>query len=249
MDEDFTSTKACFLVKEFILLIQNSLKTENQIPIKNDNILFKIQEIIQTCPLSEEKGRYANPGMVKVIEQVSDLSTNISKNIIDADSFRYLSNSFGNKIRMDFGTGHELNFLCFLFVNYKKKEIALNEVSQILKFYFSLVKLFIKKFNVEAAGSRGVWSIDDYLLLPYLLGSVENFNSPLPIDLISGGMFKEACEGNRSVMLKEMCKLTWPQINIGLYRMYVDEVLGRYVVTQHFIYTHELPKEKLLIKN
>lgn len=267
---DFKETKAYPLVKEFILMINNSVKNEKQIAINKDHVLFKIKQIVISTPLSEAKGRYANPAMVNVIEEIEKLTNN-----------NYLKNSFGNKIRMDFGTGHELNFLCFLYSCFKncqpeeKNEIknlnngnaesiinnssssvdtisdhnsdpcdikSVDQISAILTEYFSIIRLYVSKFNVEAAGSRGCWSIDDYLLLPYLFGSAENFNDPRRIDCIANGMFREAFNNNHSVMLKDLCKLYWPAINVGMYKMYVEEVLGRYVVTQHFIYSTCLPQ-------
>lgn len=236
---EFKETKAYHLVKEFILTINNSVKNEKQLPINKAHILFKIREIVASTPLSEVKGRYANPAMVNVIEEVEKVTESA-----------HLRNAFGNKIRMDFGTGHELNFLCFLYecLNDGSDDCntisSVNQISEILKEYFSIVRLYITKFNVEAAGSRGCWSIDDYLLLPYLFGAAENFHEQKPIDCIGTGMFKEAYSHNNSMMLKDLCKLSWPTINVGLYKMYVEEVLGRHVVTQHFIYSDLLPEQK-----
>lgn len=319
---DFKETKAYSLIKEFILMINNSVKDEKQCPLEGDNILSEIKQIILSTPLSEHKGRYANPGMVNVIEAIEKITDN-----------PYLRNSFGNKIRMDFGTGHELNFLCYLYCCFKdvKDKLGLNElegnieqtdindsslndnhknntnvddaearsaklrsqsekqegtnentapgnqehlgdsihqistdqvqkpsnirnhpeisiskinqVSGILREYFNIIRLYIQKFNVEAAGSRGCWSIDDFLLLPYLFGSAENFNDPRPIDCIGTGIFREAYNLNNSIMVKDLCKLSWPSINVGMYKLYVEEVLGRHVVTQHFIYTKFLPQK------
>lgn len=270
---DFKETKACSLIKEFILQVNNSVKNEKQIPFTNkDNILSKVKDVILTTPLSEHKGRFANPGMVDVIESIEKITEN-----------PYFRNSFGNKIRMDFGTGHELNFLCYLYCCFKKEEqkhngigignqlkntdnqislqnintdeskqkledscsdisvTNINQVSGILREYFEVIRLFIKKFNIEAAGSRGCWSIDDYLLLPYLFGSAENFNDPRPIECVGTGMFREAYNTNCSLMLKDLCKLPWSSINVGMYKLYIEEVLGRHVVTQHFIYSEYLP--------
>lgn len=227
---DFKGTRAYFLIRDFLFKIDNSIKTERQAEVSLGHVIFKIKEIIDTTPLSQTQGRYANPGMVDVIEKIESIA---------ADP--YLRNSFGNKIRMDFGTGHELNFLCYLFTQCQESCIAINQVKSALAFYFQIVRVYIRKFNIEAAGSRGCWSVDDYLLLPYLFGSSENFNSHETIEHIQGGIFKDAHVCNASAMLKSICKLSWPTINTGMFKMYDEEVLSRRVVTQHFIYTRHLP--------
>lgn len=243
---DFKSTKAYKIVTNFVFRIDNSIKNEPQLPFPRGFILERIRQIIETTELSSTKGRFANPAMATVIEQIETLADN-----------PYLSNSFGNKIRMDFGTGHELNFLCYLYslINGKDRKvespavgikddafrIELRQVSSILAEYFRTVRFFIEKFNVEPAGSRGCWSIDDYLHLPYLFGSSEYFNSNIPVDLVGKGMFKEACRNNHSPMLRNICKLPWQKINYGMIKMYDEEVLGKRVVTQHFIYSDILP--------
>lgn len=227
---DFRETKAYFLIKDFLFKVDSSIKTERQAEVNLGHLIFRVKEIIDTTPLSQAQGRYANPGMVDVIEKVESITTDI-----------YLRNSFGNKIRMDFGTGHELNFLCYLFTQCQENYISINQVKSALAAYFQIVRIYIRKFNIEAAGSRGCWSVDDYLLLPYLFGSSENFNNYESIEGIQGGIFKDAQVCNASMVLKSICKLPWPAINTGMFKMYDEEVLSRKVVTQHFIYTKHLP--------
>ncbi|KAI5154730.1 serine/threonine-protein phosphatase 2A activator, partial [Enteropsectra breve] len=112
----------------------------------------------------------------------------------------------------------------------------------ILKEYFRTARRYIKKFNIEAAGARGCWSVDDYLLLPYILGSAENFSSLANFESTHKGLFREAYDSAQvNAMLSGICKLEWPSINIGLIKMYDKEVLGKKVVTQHFIYSDALP--------
>ncbi|ELA42115.1 uncharacterized protein VICG_00756 [Vittaforma corneae ATCC 50505] len=244
---DFRLTKAYSIITDFIFRIDNSIKNEPQLSFPRGFIIERIRQIVEDTELSSIKGRFANPAMVTVIEQIETLTDN-----------PYLSNSFGNKIRMDFGTGHELNFLCYLYslVDGKDKKIEsppivvdcrgglkieLCQVSSILTEYFRIIRFYVEKFNIEPAGSRGCWCIDDYLLLPYLFGSSECFNSSMPVELVGKGMFRESCMSNRSPMLKNICKLPWQKINHGMIKMYDEEVLGKKVVTQHFIYSDILP--------
>jgi Phosphotyrosyl phosphate activator (PTPA) protein len=186
-----------------------------------------------------------------ISEDKRDIESNANNKIEMDDCFmedclrEYLCESFGNPIRMDFGTGHELNFLCYLYVLYCKDFIKINEVLSIFKKYFSIVRMYLKKFNIEPAGARGCWSIDDFLLFPFVFGSSENFLRKEKIELIEGGLFKESWEIRKQHgVLENICKLEWPQINTGLLKMYDEEVLGKSVVTQHFIYSSFLPSNK-----
>lgn len=220
----FTSTKAHADIRTFIFEINHSIINSQQLPTPPGFILEKIKEIVDSTPLSSVKGRYANPAMASVIIQIEILTEN-----------NHLRNAFGNKVRMDFGTGHELNFLCFLF-SLVDSGLEITRVSSILSDYFHIIRHFISKFNVEAAGSRGCWALDDYLLLPYLFGSAQQLAHPP-----TGSIFEEACIGNNSPVLKGIRQLPWEKINTGMLKMYQDDVLGREVVTQHFIYTSYLP--------
>lgn len=226
---NFKQTKAYSHLKEFIYKIDNSIKTEKQIEIA-DEALEKTLKIIKTTPLSNEPVRFANAGMKDVIDSIYEITDD-----------EYLRESFGNKIRMDFGTGHELNFLCYLYIRNAHGLIPTNSIFSVLKVYFKVIRLYVEKFNIEAAGARGCWSVDDYQLLPFLFGSSENFSDPRHIDYIFNGVFREAWDHRQPTgMLKNICALGWHEINIGLLKMYDKEVLGKYVVTQHFIYSRDL---------
>ena len=87
----------------------------------------------------------------------------------------YLVESFGNETRIDYGTGHELAFFMFLICLFKidqlKKEDSKAVVIKVFESYMVLVRKLQTTYNMEPAGSHGVWSLDDYQFLPFIFGS------------------------------------------------------------------------------
>lgn len=232
MTTDFKKTKAYAIIKNFIFQIDNSIKSEPQaVPEKADPWLAGIEAIVRDTPLSSEPSRFANAAMKSVIDQIGTLTDD-----------PHLRESFGNRIRMDYGTGHELNYLCYLYRRYARGALRLNEVSGVFATYFRLIRRYTEKFNIEAAGARGCWALDDYQLLPYLFSSSENFHDTRCIEGIPSGVFREAWTHWRGTgMQKSISSLGWKEINMKMFKTYDEEVLGKQVVMQHFIYTEEIP--------
>ena len=93
----------------------------------------------------------------------------------------YLLGSFGSAQRLDYGTGHELSFLAFLACLWKLDFFSSNEpgveergiVLRVFEPYLVLVRKLIKLYNLEPAGSHGVWGLDDNSFLPYVFGSAQ----------------------------------------------------------------------------
>ncbi|KAK0542562.1 Serine/threonine-protein phosphatase 2A activator 2, partial [Tilletia horrida] len=68
----------------------------------------------------------------------------------------YFDEAWGNTRRIDYGSGMELNFMCWLLILYK------------LGIFDDASTYFL-----EPAGSHGVWGLDDYHFLPFLLGAAQ----------------------------------------------------------------------------
>jgi Phosphotyrosyl phosphate activator (PTPA) protein len=89
----------------------------------------------------------------------------------------YLLTSFGSFTRMDYGTGHEVSFALFLLcltltrfllpVPDEERDIVL----RVFVRYFRLCWRLQDVYQLEPAGSHGVWGLDDYAFLGYIFGS------------------------------------------------------------------------------
>lgn len=103
----------------------------------------------------------------------------------------YLMDSFGNKQRIDYGTGHEMNFVVFMLGLYKlhvgriedKSPAALLSFSRQLlclfaTSYLPLVRRVQLRYKLEPAGSHGVFSLDDFQFLPFVWGSAQLVSHP-----------------------------------------------------------------------
>lgn len=93
----------------------------------------------------------------------------------------YLRESFGSKVRLDYGSGHELNFIAFVGGIYKQtgylEKVNGEEVLVVFVKYYDLVRRLIIDYNLEPAGSHGVWGLDDHFHFIFILGAAQ-FNSP-----------------------------------------------------------------------
>lgn len=88
-----------------------------------------------------------------------------------------MSESFGNSVRIDYGTGHELSFIFFLCALFKA-EIFTEEDSvacalRLFNSYLIFVRRLQKEYHLEPAGSQGVWSLDDFQFVPFVWGSAQ----------------------------------------------------------------------------
>lgn len=181
----------------------------------------------------------------------------------------YFLNSFGSKIRLDYGTGHELSFLAFIgslvdFEFIKKEELSGEVILVIFSQYYDLVRRLILVYNLEPAGSHGVWGLDDHFHLIYIIGAAQFNSNPnyppvrqvlsnqviyeyqtlnLYINAISfiykikSGPFHEHSPIIRDIHTSVSL---WSKVLSGLLKMYEVEVLGKFPVVQHFWFTNNL---------
>lgn len=178
----------------------------------------------------------------------------------------YLLGGFGSAQRLDYGTGHELSFFAFLCgiwvlggFEAGRDELAL--VFKAFDSYLAIVRKLVLTYNLEPAGSHGVWGLDDHSFLPYIFGSAqlaatpEGMGPPAPGSIVEAntverernrnmyfgaiGFIRDVKKGpfwEHSPYLYDISGAVggWKKINLGMMKMYAAEVLGKFPVVQHF---------------
>lgn len=89
----------------------------------------------------------------------------------------YFQGAFGDGTRIDYGSGHELAFIawlcCIELLDLFKPEDHQAIITRVFVRYLKLVRRLQTVYNLEPAGSHGVWGLDDFQFLPYFFGSAQ----------------------------------------------------------------------------
>jgi serine/threonine-protein phosphatase 2A activator len=135
--------------------------------------------ILEKFPPSKIRGRYGNPEYRKLFDYIENNLTTLHSTMLnikigDDENINqemlvlvqelnsYFINSIGNRVRIDYGSGHELSFLCWMLC-LSKDNIFLNEndrldlVIQVFPSYLILMRKIQTIYQLEPAGSRGIY--------------------------------------------------------------------------------------------
>jgi Phosphotyrosyl phosphate activator (PTPA) protein len=106
---------------------------------------------------------------------------NVASEIITELSL-YLHDAFGHPVRLDYGTGHETSFHIFLYALSQLhvmgqpplameccQAVALSIYHQ----YLRVTRALQTRYQLEPAGSHGVWGLDDFHCLPFYFGACQ----------------------------------------------------------------------------
>lgn len=281
--EQFQSSNCKQNLMYFILSLQDSVKNKcrsSTPPTASTQgllqILDSIDNWIDEFPPLNQPQRYGNKAFKSLQEKIESEGRSLISTLLltkqsgplllskeaDLELNTYLSQSFGDPTRIDYGTGHELNFLSFLLclflLNYLADEDRASVVHTVFWRYMIVMRKIQDTYKLEPAGSHGVWGLDDYHFLPFLFGASEllehkeytphSIHDDYVIDREKGELLYFHCVyqikavksghfGEHSPMLNDISGVSnWGKVAQGMIKMYKNEVLNKHPVMKHFLF-------------
>jgi len=160
------------------------------IPIIGKIVAFfdKLQKLTDEIPPIQQPMRFGNKAFRQWYQRVVDIEVGVfladiltpeqqQEEGFSVELQAYLFGSFGNEVRIDYGTGHETSFAIFLFCLHRAGLVDEDSLKPLILGafggYLTLMRHLQLVYMLEPAGSHGVWGLDDYQCLLFVWGSAQ----------------------------------------------------------------------------
>jgi serine/threonine-protein phosphatase 2A activator len=283
--ELFLASPTHDLITAFVFGLSDSVRDKTVSAVAKDprdaiidtllQILQDAQQTVAQCPAEDAGGsRFGNKAFVTFLDKIETQlkpwhdKLTITDGPAQDEVSTYLFHSFGNKTRIDYGSGHELNFLIWLLCLNRLNLLSESTFPQLALIvfprYLAVMRVVQSTYYLEPAGSHGVWGLDDYQFAPFLFGSAQlihhahirpmSIHKPLILEECSPDFLYleqvayvnsvKNVDGLRwhSPMLDDISSAkNWQKVEAGMKKMFVAEVLGKLPVMQHFMFGGLVP--------
>lgn len=224
-------------------------------------VFEKVHQILQEVEPLKQPMRFGNRAFRTFLTRVYNERAELLKEVSEhPDVHEYFVQSFGSWTRIDYGTGHEFNFLAFIsalaVLGIVQPEDGPAIVFDVFWGYWDLILAVQKRYNQEPAGSHGAWGVDDYVCLPFVFGSAQliDHSEVTPANVIDPIVakahkdeyiycrwidylyqVKKGSFAEHSRMLYSLRNLPhFVKLNGGMIKLYRGEIMDRFLVVQHF---------------
>lgn len=121
-----------------------------------DPFFLKLEEILRDTPPIQQPMRYGNRAFKDWCDKAAEetnrfLSQIVPEKIVGAkeELFRYVVESFGSNVRIDYGSGHEMSFMFFCWALHRLGFCQESEFEQLVRQVFYKYINTLRKVQVQ----------------------------------------------------------------------------------------------------